>query len=107
MKYYKSFYHTNVSDDEEEVVKLTSTETEKIKVNAVEIAKETNEGLLKWLIEREEVGTHNTGVATIQNTLNFEVDETLDVGETFKITLKNKVAGTNAFVAGVIEYEIV
>ena len=106
MKYYEGFSHTNSSDNEEDVVSLTSTSEEKKKINKILIFSETNDGVMRWYVERERVGTHYTNKATIQNALEFEVDRELAEGETFKITLKNVSSGTNAAIVGAIEYEI-
>jgi len=106
VKYFASFDHTNGSDNEETVLTLTSCEEEKIKIDAIHILSETNEGILTWYIEREKIGEHRTGVATIQNELIREVNAALEVGKTFKITLRNKISGTNAAVVGAVEYEI-
>jgi len=104
--YFEAFNHANSSDNEETVLTITSNETEKKKIVAIHIISEVNDGVLTWYIDREKIGNHYTGKATIQNFLTFNVDSELNVGEEFKITLKNVVSGTNAEIVGLVEYQI-
>ena len=105
--YYKGFDHTNASDDEETVVKLTSTAEEKKKIVAVGIVYDSNDGILKAYVEREAIVEDlPTGDITEKQLTEIPVGIDLPEGQTFKVTLKNKVAGTNATIRGYIKYEI-
>jgi len=108
---YKGFDHTNTTDDEENVLEITSTEAEVKRIVAVNIIKETNAGKLKFYIERENLFEENTYHKTAQWStyypLRFIINEELDIGKTFRITLQNVTAGTNAELVGYVEYEIV
>lgn len=108
--YYKGVDHTNTTDDEEDVVSITSTEVEKKKVVEVGIVKETNAGELKFYVERENLFEgntyHKTAQATLQNALVYSIDREIPVGQTFKLTLKNVTAGTNAALVGYVKYQI-
>ena len=104
--YYEIIEHTNNSDDEETVVTLTSTEEEKKHVVSVRLYYEDTAGYLNAYIERERILTHPTAMADIQNYLEIQIDADLPVGQTFKLTLKNKQSGHNSTVVGVLQYEI-
>jgi len=107
VEYYELIEHTNSSDEEEDVLSITSTEVEKKKVISVLITSEANQGYLRAYVERQKILEHLTGKATIENFLEIPVDAELDIGQTFKLTLQNKTAGTNAEVYGLVKYEIV
>ena len=104
--YYKLISHKNTTDKVEEVVKVTSTETEKKKIHSILISKEVNGGDLMGYVEREEILQHSTGKATIHNFLEMPINRDLPPGQEFKLTLQNEVAGTNAEIYGLVKYEI-
>jgi len=109
MLYIKGFSHTNTSDEEEEVVKITSTPEEPKRVKKVVITHRiTNDGILNAYIEREKV------IANVEvkdspfdgKQYEFDVDADLPEGQSFTVTLRNKTAGSNAGIVGYVAYEI-
>ena len=109
MKYYKGFEHTNSTDDEENVITLTSTEVQKKTLNRVVITHRiSNDTLLTAYIEREKVIDNIRIEASPFNDKPYVFDSDIEIppGETFTLTLKNKSAGNNGGVIGYLEYEI-
>lgn len=106
-EYIKGFNHTNSGDTEETVLTLTSTAEEPKKIIKVVIASETNNGIMKFYIEREAIGEDiPTGSLSTNQLAELPVGHDLPVGQEFKLTLKNKTAGTNATIVGYVIYEI-
>lgn len=110
MPYFRGIDHTNTTDNEESVVKVTSTEAEKKRIIAVRITKETNKAKMKIYIDREnffEGNTyHTTTLATIEDFLEFPIDRVLAIGESFEVTLQNYAAGVHGQLNGDIVYEV-
>jgi hypothetical protein len=108
MVFVKGFDHANSSDEEEEVVSLTSKETEKYKILKIILTSVSNVGFINAYIEREKI-VENLPIEglNIQNKFEIPIDEELEIGHTFKVTLKNKVSGTNAEVKGYVLYDII
>lgn len=108
--YYVGIDHTNSSDDEEEVIRITATEKEPRRIISVLINSETNSGKLRMYIDRENLFSGEsywkTGVTTIRNYYEIEVNRTLSPGETFKLTLQNITAGTNASISGAVKVDV-
>jgi len=106
MKYYDRIVHTNNTDVEVRVYERTSGEEERIRINTLNIFRETNRGILRMYDEREHFATLPTGEATISNRQVIEIERELRIGQTFRLTLQNVVAGTHAGLMGFIEFEI-
>lgn len=111
MVFYRGIAHVNTVDTEVSVLKVTSTEAEKKKIIAVRLTNETNAGMLKFYVDRENFfegnTSHRTAQATIEDFLEFAIDRVLEIGETFEVTLQNVGAGVNAEIYGDIVYDIV
>jgi len=107
MKYYETIFHTNTVDTEQKIFEITSKEEEKYQILNLRVLAETNGGIMRFYHEREKFGEVPTGVSTISNFLIYEINRLLNIGETFRITLQNRVSGTNAVIRAVLEYEIV
>jgi len=107
MFYYEGFDHANSSDKEETVIEIESSEEEPKRIIVIGITAVSNAGYLSAYVRREQVmnGIPTEGM-NIQNVFEIPVDIELPVGQKFKLTLKNKVAGTNAGIRGYVKYEI-
>jgi len=107
MKYYDRIVHTNTADTETRIYERTSGEEERIRINTLNIFREANRGIMRMYDEREHFATLPTGEATITNRQVIEIERELRIGQTFRITLQNVVAGTHSGVFGFIEFEII
>jgi len=108
MFYYLGFSHKNSTDEEEKVVEISGTKTEKRKVHSIIITAVENAAYLSAYVERDKViEDFDLDGLNIQNGFEIPLDIMLEEGVTFKIKLKNKVSGTNAAIRGLIKYEIV
>ncbi len=96
MNYYDRIAHNNTSDVETTIYEKISKEEEKYRIKELRIYRETNAGIGRIYVEREQIGVIPTSMSTISNFLRYEYDIDLRVGESFKITLQNVTAGTNA-----------
>lgn len=108
MFYYKGFRFTG-SDDEAEIVSLTSTEEEPIRVHSVVLTHfdTSNYALLYSYVEREKVmdEIRTKGMSTSYKQ-EFEINIDVPVGQRFYLTGKNGIYGSDTEVVGYVKYEI-
>ena len=104
--YYDQINHTNLSDNEEEILRLTSSREEPKVIESINILSYTNKGVLRAYIEREKILEVPVGYGTIVDVLEIKINADLLEGETFKITLQNETSGVNTSVQGFVKYQI-
>jgi len=104
--YYEPIYHVNTSDNEEPVVRLYSSKEEPKTIVSLIFLEWNNEGIVRLYRERENLGEIPTGTTKTQLPLGIPVELDLPEGQEFKITLQNRVSGTNAQIVGYIKYLI-
>jgi hypothetical protein len=104
--YYEPIYHVNTSDNEEVAVKLYSSKEEPKTIVSVIFLDWNNEGIVRLYREREKLGEIPTGTTKTQLPLGIPVELEIPEGQEFKITLQNRVSGTNAKIVGYIQYLI-
>lgn len=108
-RYEKGFDHTNTTDVEETIVELASTVEEPKKITQIMIVDEPDQdGYLYGYLEREKI---MDGCPLFVETFggirrNYPIDLEIPIGQTFKLTGKNKVAATQLSASGFVEYEI-
>jgi len=108
-KYYKGFEHTNSSDDEEDIITLTSTEEEvKYLIDVVVTHRLSHDTVVYGYIEREKIidAVRIEASPLNENPYRFTVDLDIPAGETFTLRLKNQSSGNNGGVVGYLVYEI-
>jgi len=104
--YYDQINHTNISDNEEEIYRTTSSKEEPKLIDSIRLLSFTNKGILRGYVEREKILEIPIGYGTLQNTLNIKINADLLEGETFKLTLQNEVSGVNTSLQGFVKYQI-
>lgn len=109
VKYEMGFDHTNTTDDEEEIVRVSSTEEEPKRITKIMIVDEPDQdGYLTGYLGREKImDSCPLFVETfggIRRDYPIELD--IPVGETFVLKGKNKAAAAYFSASGFVEYEI-
>ena len=104
--YYEPIWHENSTDKEEEIASLYSSKEEPKHIDSIILIGWNNEGILAIYREREKLGEIPTGASNIQLPAEIPIDLDLPEGQTFRLTLKNRVTGTNAKLIGYIKYQL-
>jgi len=106
VKLYDPIYHENSTDDEEEILKLHSSREEPKTLEKIIITGWVNEGILRIYHMREKLGEIPVGGSTLQVPLEIPVELEIPEGEDAKLTLQNRISGTNAKLIGHAQYII-
>ena len=107
MEYQKGFDHTNTTDAETTIISVSSTSEEPKTIVAIAIIKDINAGILRAYHEREKI-TEDIPTLNIteSNFAEIPVGLEIPIGDVFKLTLHNKLAGTNAGIQGFVKWKI-
>jgi len=117
-KYYKSFSIDGVANKTVDDVGIVSTETEKKKIIALILTVSAYvDNIILGMLERDEIlslpdrvcdtygstASTNTQLATTKTT-TFEINEEIEMGQTFKVAIK--CGGTPSNLRGAYIYEV-
>lgn len=109
VKYEKGFDHLNTTDIEETVVILTSTVEEPKHLNKIVFnTPQIQDAYIYGHLEREKVidKTPHLLLGIQEISIEHVIDMAIPVGQSFTLSVLNKVAGSNGNAIGYLEYEI-
>lgn len=103
----EEFLFTATVDTETDIITIESTESEPKTIRAVRVFLETNRASLRGYWERKRILEYPTGESgAITNSQELPIDLVLPPGDDFRLAAINRVAGVNATIRGLVEYEI-